>query len=97
MTRFRIPATGIRSTCVVFFLATATTGLAATVNVPAGGDLQAALNAAKPGDVITLQPGATYTGKFVMPHKGAIADYITLRSAAADSGLPPPDKSLPKR
>src|SRR5262245_30424348 len=61
---------------------------AATTVVPAGGDLQAAINAAKPGDVITLAPNATYTGNFVLPNKGAIADYITIRSAASDTLLP---------
>src|SRR5262249_37222227 len=30
--------------------------------VAAGADLQAAINAAQPGDVITLQAGATWTG-----------------------------------
>jgi len=67
--RFQIPEPGIRSTCVFFLLATATAARAATVNVPPGGDLQKALNAAKPGDVITLQPGATYTGNFVLPDR----------------------------
>ncbi len=36
------------------------------------------------GDVITLAPGATYVGNFVLPNKGAIDDYITIRSAAPD-------------
>jgi hypothetical protein len=62
---------------------------AATINVPAGGDLQAALNAAQAGDVITLQPGATYAGNFVLPNKGALSAFITIRSAAPDSALPP--------
>jgi len=88
--RFQIPTAGIWSTCVFFLLATAPAARAATIAVPAGGDLQAALNAAKPGDVITLQPGATYSGNFVLPNKGAISDYITLRSAAADNQLPRP-------
>src|SRR4051812_16117599 len=61
---------------------------AATINVPAGGDLQAALNAAGPGDVITLQPGASYVGNFVLPNKGALTAFITIRSASADSVLP---------
>ena len=43
----------------------ATTAHAATIAVPAGGDFQAALGAAQPGDVITLEPNATYTGNFV--------------------------------
>lgn len=39
------------------------------VNVPAGGDLQAALNAAKPGDTIRLTAGTIYTGNFILPAK----------------------------
>jgi hypothetical protein len=62
---------------------------AATIDVPAGGSLQSALNAAQPGDVITLAPGATYTGNFVLPDKGPITKYIVIRSAAPDSALPP--------
>ena len=30
--------------------------------VPSGGDLQAALDAARPGDVVTLEPGLYITG-----------------------------------
>ncbi len=63
--------------------------LAATIAVPAGGNLQAALNAAQAGDVITLAPGAVYAGNFTLPNKGPLADYITIRSAAPDSLLPP--------
>jgi hypothetical protein len=62
---------------------------AAIITVPAGGDLQAALNAAKPGNVIMLAPGATYLGNFVLPNKGAITQPITIRSSAADASLPP--------
>src|SRR5258705_8151381 len=76
--------------CASFaLLATTATANAATIAVPAGGDLQAALNAAQPGDVITLAPGATYVGNFVLPNKGAISGYITIRSAAPDASLPP--------
>ena len=62
---------------------------ASTIAVPAGGDLQAAINQAQPGDVITLAPGATYVGNFVLPNKGAATDHITIRSAAPDTSLPP--------
>ena len=61
---------------------------AATIAVAAGGDLQAALNSAKPGDVITLPAGATFTGNFTLPAKAGSTSYITLRSAAADTALP---------
>src|SRR5437867_2134152 len=62
----------------------------AAIAVPAGGSLQSALNVAQPGDVVTLEPGATYAGNFVLPNKGDISEFITVRSAAPDSALPPP-------
>jgi hypothetical protein len=39
------------------------------VNVVAGGNLQAALNNARPGDTIVLQAGATFRGPFKLPNK----------------------------
>ena len=62
---------------------------ASTLTVNAGGDLQAALNAAQPGDTILLQAGATFTGNFVLPVKSGTAADITIRSSAADASLPP--------
>lgn len=69
-------------------LTLSTSARAATIEVPAGGDLQAALNLAQPGDVIALSPGASYVGNFTLPYKGALSDYITIRSAAPDASLP---------
>jgi hypothetical protein len=60
---------------------------AATINVGAGGNLQAALDAAKPGDVLMLAAGATFTGNFTLPVKSGTG-IITVRSAAPDSQLP---------
>src|SRR5882724_7935492 len=60
-----------------------------TITVPAGGDFQAALNAAQPGDVITLQAGATFTGPFTLPNKAGTG-WITVRTSAPDSSLPAP-------
>jgi hypothetical protein len=60
---------------------------AATLTVPSGGDLQAALDLAQPGDTILLEAGATFAGNFTLPVKSGNA-YITLRSSAADSALP---------
>ena len=67
----------------------ATTAGAATIQVVAGGNLQAALDAAQPGDTITLEPNATYVGNFVLPYKGDLTydQYITIRSAAPDSAF----------
>ncbi len=38
-------------------------------NVAQGGDLQAALDAAEPGDLVQLAPGATFHGTYVLPRK----------------------------
>jgi len=59
------------------------------IAVPAGGDVQAALNKANPGDIITLAAGATFTGPFVLPNKPG-PGWIYVRSSAPDSALPPP-------
>ncbi|HMB27707.1 MAG TPA: hypothetical protein VKS99_06345, partial [Blastocatellia bacterium] len=60
-----------------------------TINVAAGGAVQAAINQAQPGDVIKLQAGATFTGNFRLPNKSG-SDWIVIRSSAADADLPPP-------
>ncbi len=64
-----------------------TTVTAATVTVRAGDNLQAALNAAQPGDVILLEAGATFTGNFILPVKPG-STFITVRSSANDLELP---------
>jgi hypothetical protein len=60
--------------------------VARTVQLSAGSDLQAALDAARPGDVLLLPAGATFTGNFVLPRKDG-SDYITLRTANPVAGL----------
>jgi hypothetical protein len=49
-----------------------------------GENLQAALNAAKPGDVLMLEAGAEFSGNFVLPVKSGDTP-IVVRSAASDS------------
>jgi hypothetical protein len=61
-----------------------------TIAVVASGDFQDALNQAQPGDVITLEAGATFTGNFTLPNKSGQSGWIVIRSSAADSNLPPP-------
>ena len=56
--------------------------------VPAGGNLQAALDRATPGDVIALEAGATYTGPFTLPRKSG-EGFIVVRSGAPEAELPP--------
>ena len=57
-----------------------------TIDVPAGGDLQMALNQAPRGATLRLAAGAVYIGNFVLPAKSG-SDYITLTTAGAS--LPP--------
>src|SRR4030095_16300799 len=59
-----------------------------TITVGVGGDFQAALGKAQPGDVITLAAGASYTGPFTLPVKSGTG-YIVVRSSTADTSLPP--------
>jgi uncharacterized protein (TIGR03437 family) len=61
---------------------------AATLTVPAGGDLQKAINAAQPGDTIVLAAGASFIGPFTLPNKGASTEWITIRTSTIDSALP---------
>ena len=79
----------VASTVVWMLAGAVAVGRAATIAVPRGGDLQAALNAAQDGDVITLTPGAVYLGNFVLPAKPGVTHPITVRSATPDAQLPP--------
>jgi hypothetical protein len=59
------------------------------ISVNAGGDLQAALNNARCGDVIELQAGATFTGPVTVPAKSCdINHWIVVRTSSSDSLLP---------
>src|SRR5690349_21291032 len=55
------------------------TGAGAVTYVPAGGNLQVAINAAQPGDTIVLEPSATYVGAFTLPPKSGTG-VITIQS-----------------
>src|SRR5581483_5302478 len=58
-----------------------------TVDVAQGGDLQAALNNAQPGDTIRLAAGATFTGPFTLPNKTGNGWIVITTN---DAQLPPP-------
>lgn len=66
-----------------------------TLYVNAGGNLQAALNSAVPGDVIVVQAAARFVGPFRLPVKPAGA-VITIRSSATlpDRRITPSDSAL---
>jgi len=57
---------------------------AANINVPAGGDLQGALNSARGGDTVTLAAGATYTGHYLL-RPNSSSQWITIQSSGAGS------------
>ncbi|MGB7926493.1 MAG: malectin [Pyrinomonadaceae bacterium] len=63
---------------------------ARTIDVAVGGDFQAALDDAQPGDTIRLAAGATFRGSFRLPFKASTStSYITIRPLTPDSSLPP--------
>jgi len=69
--------------------------------VPAGADLQTYINRARPGDVLLLEPGATFVGNFTLPalpeQPAAIPpQYITIRSAADTSRFPTSGRVTPE-
>jgi uncharacterized protein YjdB len=64
-----------------------------TIHVPAGGNLQQAINNAKPGDVITLAPGAVFTGQFTLPAKSG-SGWVVIRTATPDAQLPAPGQRM---
>jgi hypothetical protein len=72
----------------------ATSSGLAQINVKAGGDFQAALDRARPGDTIMLEAGATFRGEFKLPNKPGAADFVTIRSSAPDAQLPAPGERL---
>src|SRR3954447_23636391 len=66
---------------------TATPAYAKTVNVPSGGSIQAAVDAAKPGDTIALTNGGAYAGGVAISK-----DNITIKgNGATVEGTSAPD------
>jgi hypothetical protein len=64
-----------------------------TIAVRAGGNVQSALDAARPGDVILLDAGASFVGNFTLPAKTG-SGWITVRSSAPDATLPPEGRRI---
>src|SRR5436190_2466061 len=53
-----------------------------------GNDLQSAINDARPGDVIALQPGIVVRGSITLPAKSG-EGWITIKTNAPDALFPP--------
>ena len=87
----RLPTLGFHGIrlplALVVLLLQATPRGAATIGVPADGDLQAALELALPGDTILLEPGATYVGNFKLPPKEGNS-FIVIRTGGDARRLP---------
>jgi len=64
-----------------------------TIQVPAHGDFQAALDEAEPGDLIALEKGATYQGPFRLPRKEG-SGWIVIAARAAVASLPRPGQRV---
>jgi hypothetical protein len=82
----------------VFFNTAYVEPIGRTLHVGQGGDLQSAINAAQPGDVITLQPGAVFIGNFELPARSSQAnnanEWIVIRPAVSDFCLPLPENRI---
>ena len=66
---------------------------AATITVPAGGNLQSAINAAQYGDTIVVQAGATYNVSLVLPLKSGTGEIVIQSSRLSE--LPVGLKPMP--
>jgi len=70
-----------------------------SVRVPSGANLQAAFDAARPGDLLLLAPGASYVGNFHLPDKGAgsgarAGGWIVVRTDLPDASLGAPGNRM---
>ena len=59
------------------------------VRVPAGADLQAAINNAQPGDELLLAAGATFVGNYTLPGKSG-SGWIVIRTDLSDATIGAP-------
>jgi hypothetical protein len=78
---------------VGFGLCVATPAGREPIRVPASANLQSALDAAEPGDLILLPPGAEFVGNFVLPRKQGDG-WITVRSEIRRHGIPYADTRI---
>jgi hypothetical protein len=74
----------------VYTAESATPSPGKTISVNAGGDLQGAFDSAQCGDIISIQADAVFVGNFHLNSNKCDSDHwVTIRTAAPDSSLPP--------
>jgi hypothetical protein len=66
----------------------------AVTPLASGDDLQAAIDAAAPGDTLVLEAGATFLGNFVLREKAGVG-CITIRTSTSDDQLDPANRVTP--
>lgn len=81
-----------RQTVTVSPLPASSATLSRTINVSASGNLQAAIDNARGGDVIALEPGAQFEGPFHLPNR-TDDGWVVIRPAL-DLHLPEPGQRL---
>ena len=76
----------VAALCVLWLIGDARSASAQGETVASGDALQAAIDAALPGESILLRPGVTYVGHFRLPARGGSDTRpITLRTGGADA------------
>ena len=68
----------------VILIAVALSANAATITVPAGGNVQSAVNAAQYGDTIILEAGAVYTVSLTLPLKSGTGEIVIQSSRISE-------------
>jgi hypothetical protein len=68
-------------------------GWSEVIPVPAGSDLQAAIDRAQPGDTVLLAPGSVYVGNFTLPAKPG-SRFIVIRTGGRTDRLPGPGRRV---
>jgi uncharacterized protein (TIGR03437 family) len=71
-------------TIAIILIVASLTAHAATITVPAGGNLQSAINAAQYGDTIILEAGAIYNATVTLPLKSGTGEIVIQSSRLSE-------------
>src|SRR5438552_12765606 len=78
----------VMSIAVMLGLASISDRAGSTIRVASGGDLQTALNNARPGDTVLLSRDGTYLGNLVLPARRGDDDRVITLRTEGDEGFP---------